>query len=250
MSRARVVEPELLDSLPADDPRAIRSRGDLRRINCIMSATSLLADALDPLLVGATTARVVELGAGDGTLLLRLAQDRARAWPPIHLQLLDLQPVVEPATLDRYQALGWDAEVVRADVFDWLASEPAPAQLQDADTADAPIIVANLFLHHFDGQRLTDLLNGIAARARAVVFVEPRRSAGALLGSRLLGAIGCNDVTRHDAVVSVRAGFRDRELSARWPHHAAWRIEEGAAGMFSHRFVAARVRVVGSGASA
>lgn len=233
MSSKRKVEPELLDQLRADDPRAIRSRGDLRRINRLMATTRLLAHALDPLLEGRRDARVVELGAGDGSVLLRLAQARSKRWPPITLGLLDMQPVVSANLLERYRAIGWAPEVVKADVFDWLASTPA------SDT-EAPVIVANLFLHHFDGQRLTDLMHGIAARARAFVCLEPRRSGTALLGSRMLGAIGCNAVTRHDAVISVRAGFDDGELSALWPRDAGWTLTEGKAGLFSHRFVAVR----------
>ena len=38
--------------------------------------------------------------------------------------------------------------------------------------------------------------------------------APALWASRLWALIGCNDVTRHDAVISVRAGFAGEELSA------------------------------------
>lgn len=231
----RNVVPELLDSLPVDDPLAIGSRADLRRINRIMGAASLLARALDPLLRDAGTVELVELGAGDGNLLLRVAESRAKDWPQVRLRLLDLQPVVSDITLQRYRKLGWRCEVMRADVFDWLAQDEARS---GAD--DRPIVIANLFLHHFEGERLASLLHGIAARARAVVCIEPRRSRGALLGSHLLGAIGCNQVTRHDAVVSVRAGFRGRELTDRWPQPDLWRIDEGNAGLFSHRFVAVR----------
>ena len=39
---------------------------------------------------------------------------------------------------------GWDARVVGADVFDWLAQ---------SDDDEAPVVVANLFVHHFDGER-------------------------------------------------------------------------------------------------
>ncbi len=234
----RSVVPELLDSLPVDDPLAIGSRADLRRINRIMGAASLLARALDPLLGDSGTVELVELGAGDGNLLLRVAESRAKDWPQVSLRLLDLQPVVSDITLQRYRKLGWRCEVMRADVFDWLAQDEARS---GAD--DGPIVIANLFLHHFEGERLTDLLHGIAARARAVVCIEPRRSRGALLGSHLLGAIGCNQVTRHDAVVSVRAGFRGRELTDLWPRDERWRIDEGDAGIFSHRFVAVREEV-------
>ena len=204
-----------------------------------MSATRLLGDALDPLVAGRGKVRIVELGAGDGSLLLRLAKTRARAWPSVTLDLLDLQPVIAAGTLARYQELGWTVNVLKADVFDWLATTHVDA---DADTVDGPpIIIANLFLHHFEGQRLRDLLHGIAARARAFICVEPRRSRTALLGSHLLGAIGCNDVTRHDAVVSVRAGFSGRDLANYWPQDGSWDVREQPAGLFSHRFIAKRI---------
>jgi len=59
-----------------------------------------------------------------------------------------------------------------------------------------------------------------------------------LFCSRLLWAIGCNDVTRHDAVASVCAGFSGRELSALWPDKQNWRLTEQRTGAFSHLFIA------------
>jgi len=231
MTMPRRVEPELLDALPPGDPRAVRSRNDLRRVNRLMGTQAVIGDALDALLRKWSSSRVIELGAGDGTLMLRLARQRARHWPRVRLGLLDMQPVVRAETLMGFRDIGWDAEIIGADVFDWFAqSEPG----------DAPIIVANLFVHHFDGERLQALLNGIASRARAFACCEPRRSQLALAGSRLLGAIGANDVTRHDAVISVRAGFNGDDLSALWPDRAMWTLEESRKGPFCHRFVAVR----------
>jgi|SRR5450432_164525 len=229
MSLPRQVHAELLDALAPDDPRAIRSRRDLRRINRLMATHALIGAPLDKILCGSTAVRLVELGAGDGQMLLQLARHHARRWPKISLELLDLQPVVSANTLASYRALGWDVNVIRADVFDWLA-QPA--------SGPVPVIIANLFVHHFAGEPLHTLLNGIAARAGAFLCCEPRRSRLALTFSRLLGVIGCNEVTRHDAVASVHAGFNAQELTAAWPQPSAWTLREGPAGMFSHRFEA------------
>ena len=232
MTMLRRVEPELLDTLPADDPSAVRSRNDLRRINRLMGTIGMLGDALETAIGSSPSVRIVELGAGDASLMLRLARQRAKRWPRVRVGLLDMQPVVRADTLTGFTNLGWDAQIIGADVFDWLAQ---------ADTADPPIIVANLFVHHFDDARLSALLAGIAARARAFVCCEPRRSRVALTGSHLLGAIGCNAVTRNDAVISVRAGFNGNELSRVWPHSVAWDLHEGRAGLFCHRFMALRM---------
>ena len=71
------------------------------------------------------------------------------------------------------------------------------------------------------------------------MVVEPRRSALARAGTRLLFLIGCNDVTRHDALVSVEAGFTGWEITALWPADPAWEAPvEARAGLFSHVFSA------------
>jgi hypothetical protein len=228
----RRVMREILDELPASDPRARRSRADLRRINRIMAAVTWLKRGLSRA-ASARTRGVVELGAGDGTLALRLARSLGNAWIGAHLTLLDLQPSVAPKTADAIRACGWTLDVVAADALDWLAARRRER---------VGVLFANLFVHHFEAERLTRLLGGIAARADAFVCCEPRRSRFALAGSRLLGLIGCNDVTRHDAVASVHAGFRDDEIGAAWRAAVAdgWTLSETAAGAFSHLFVARR----------
>ena len=42
----RIIEPELLDTLPPDDPRAVRSRRDLRRVNAWMRNHAIMIRAL------------------------------------------------------------------------------------------------------------------------------------------------------------------------------------------------------------
>ena len=227
----RDVQPEWLDTLPVDDPRAQRSRVDLRRINWIMGALRTLRGALDSVLPAHAEAHLVELGAGDGSLMARLAGQRATLWPGLQVSLIDLQPVVVPSTQAAIERHGWPVEVVRADAFAWLRDAPRRAN---------EIIIANLFVHHFSNAQIETLFADIAERATAFVCCEPRRSTIALLGSRCLIALGCNDVTRHDAVASVRAGFRDRELGQHWPAHPGWIAHEASAGLFLHRFVAQR----------
>ena len=225
--QARVVAPEWLDTLPVEDPRALRSRSDLVRVNFLMGTRGVLKRELRALPHIAT---VAEIGAGSGTWLADAIEAAPARWEGRRVTLVDRQPTISEATLRRYATAGCMAEAVTADVFTWLAHTSAP-------TYD--LIVANLFLHHFDRPALQALLVAIAAKTRHFVACEPRRSRFALGGAALLGLVGCNDVTRHDARVSVRAGFRDRELTALWPE-GRWRVEESASGAFGHRFAAHR----------
>jgi hypothetical protein len=225
----RLVQPELLDELPFDDPRARWSRRDLRRINAWMCNPSIMAKALRAAVNGTAPRQIIDLGAGDGHFLLRVATKTAPRWPGVKVSLLDHQKVIDLQTLSSFTALGWESEAVTADVFDWL---PAAVGMD--------VIVTNLFLHHFEDAQMVELFRAIAGRARLFVAIEPRRSSWPLFCSRLLWAIGCNSVTRHDAAVSVRAGFSGNELSALWPVDKDWQLTERRAGLFSHLFMARR----------
>jgi hypothetical protein len=224
---ARRIEAEWLDHLPADDPRARRSRRELARVNGLMSNARILA-ALVRDAAGGVPRSLVELGAGDGRFAARLARALGDAPPGASFTLVDRQPATDPAALGELARLGWEPRVVEADALDWLSR---------AGESDA--IVANLFLHHLESAALAGLFAAAAARTRAFAACEPRRSALAAAGSRLLVFVGCGAVTRHDAVVSVRAGFAGGELSALWPARG-WSLEERPRGLFTHAFSARR----------
>jgi SAM-dependent methyltransferase len=228
MDMMRRVQPEWLDELPAADPRAQRSRRDLVRINALMGNAGIVGGELRRALPGGFRS-IAEIGAGNGTFLAQLAGALARG--PVEAALVDRQEIVAADILAQLAARGWKARSFAADVFDWL-EHPSAARF------DA--IVANLFLHHFEPERLAAMLALVARRAQVFVAGAPRRSGLALAGARALGVIGCNDVSRHDAVVSVRAGFSGGEISALWPRSGEWSLKEEARGLFSHLFVARR----------
>lgn len=230
MISSRTIEPELLDTITADDPRAIRARHDLRRVNTIMGHKKiwkrLLHERISPER-NQVPVNIVELGSGDGTLMLQLARTLAPHWPRARLLLTDRHPAVSNETLDAFAALGWQAAIVEADIMDWVNTMPG-----------CDLVVANLLLHHFSDTQLSGLFRHISGKTCAFAACEPRRSSFALLGSHLLGLIGCGPVARYDAVVSVRAGFSGNELSALWPANDNWQLHETGAGLFSHIFIA------------
>jgi Methyltransferase domain len=221
----RIIQPEILDRLPPDDPRAIRSRRDLRRINGLMGNQHLMAGALQKFFHDHPVKQIVEIGAGDGSFLLRVAQKIAPHWPDVNAMLIDLQKNISKETLTAFASLSWHTEAFVADIFGWPQIE-------------SDVVVANLFLHHFDDLRLVELLRMISRRTKLFIVIEPRRAHWPLFCSRLLWAIGCNGVTCHDAVISVRAGFCGHELSALWPEKQGWQLTERRAGAFSHLFIA------------
>jgi hypothetical protein len=242
MTMPRVLAVETLDGLDAHDPVARRSRRDLRRIHRLMGTRSILLRGLAALRTTRRggTLRVLELGAGDGTLMLGVARKMARAGVRAQLTLLDRQPCVERSTIDGYAQIGWSVVASVTDVADWIAQDP-DARQSGSVAARWDAIVVNLFLHHFTAQQLAPMLGAIAARTDRFFACEPRRGWLALAASHLVGAIGANAVTREDAVLSVRAGFAASELSALWrAPRDEWQLHEYRAGLFSHCLHAAR----------
>lgn len=183
--KARVVIPEILDHLPADDPEAVRSRGDLRRVNFLMGNERWVCKAARRFPAEAARG-IVEIGAGDGALCGKLA----RLFPLAPVAAYDLAP--RPADLE--PTVAWH----RGTIFD----APPPEE--------SGVLVANLFLHHFEAEELAALGRWMRS-FKVLVINEPDRSRLPHLLGRLAHP-WINRVTRHDMHVSIDAGFAAGEI--------------------------------------
>lgn len=226
--KARVLTPELLDSLPPEDPAAQASRRDLRRLHPVLGQIGLWTNWFAENYPARPPASLADLGAGDcsllGTVLLRAYPKGGHG---ARIFFVDRQPVVPESTLSHLRRCNWLPTVVKSDVLPWLEESPP------LETA-----LANLFLHHFEESGISRLCSALAGRVTSFAAAEPRRSRLAWWAARSLGWIGCHPVTRHDARVSVEAGFSGCELSRLWPARSGWHLAERAVGPFTHFFSA------------
>ena len=124
---------------------------------------------------------IVELGAGSGDLTIKL-REKGKV---IGLDLQTAPP-------------GLEDEWISGDLFETL------------EEAEGNTVVANLILHHFQDDALREL-GELLRKRRRLVMVEPWRSRVALAEGYALWPL-VNQVTRHDMMVSIRAGFRRGEL--------------------------------------
>lgn len=185
----RLIEPELLDHLSPSDPAAIHSREELRVINSIMGNHRWILRRLKALIKPGW--RVLELGAGDGGLCGALIGSVVCAAKQI--TAVDLAP--------RPDKLHPDVTWLRQSIFEMDQLPPAE------------IVIANLFLHHFDADQLTALGSKLGPITRVVLACEPARKRFHLAQATLLAALaGFNEVTNHDMLTSIRAGFVGGEL--------------------------------------
>lgn len=207
----RVVIPELLDHLPEDDPHAMRSRRDLRRINFLMGNERWILGTLARF-PDASSGGIIELGAGDG----RLCSALTRRFPASSVTAIDLAP----APSDLAPRVKWQ----RGDLFAQLS--PAPGGVR----------IANLFLHHFEGKALKALGRWVE-NADLLVFNEPDRAALPHALGRLMHPF-INHVTRHDMHVSITAGFGIGEIQQTLGlDPKCWKIEESCTWRGSRRLI-------------
>ncbi len=223
MDFPRRLTQEILDTLSQDDPRALRSRRDLRMINVVLGGGRWLLKQIDAQLsADSNIRRVIECGAGDGVLTRKIADMLTARHPDISITAVDLQP----------HPRGWQ--------------EHPNAQWHQGDllTADAlfdntTLIVANLMLHHFTEEQLQSL-GKTFARARCALISEPHRWRPWMRFA--LYPLGLNDVTRHDMKVSIESGFTDTEL-ADWLGFSApdWEVSSHSTFRGLHQVIARRM---------
>ncbi|HCN30394.1 MAG TPA: hypothetical protein DIT64_16960 [Verrucomicrobiales bacterium] len=212
----RRVIPELLDALPPDDPAAMRAREEMLLVNAVMGNHRWLARMMR--LHARPDWRVIELGAGDGALSLSLLQ--AGLCQPENLHGADLAP--RPAAWPALSA--W----TQGD----LLAQPLP---------EGEVLLANLFLHHFEDDRLRELGARLPASARLILAAEPeRRRRHALLGRLLCGIAELHPVQHYDMQVSIRAGFRGDELPRALGLGAEWQVRTWGTLFGSYRMIAWR----------
>ncbi len=221
----RIIEPELLDELEPADPRAIHSRRDLRRINYWMGNQGHIHKQL---LRIDQPRRILEIGAGDGTVMARVAKKFGKKWKNVEVGFLDLHPVISEEARSEIESNGWKIKVYAQDVREWVQKRDEKHDL----------VLANLFLHHFSFEELGVFFKHFSQSSGAFLACDPRRWKPALLAVKFLWLIRCNSVTRHDAHVSVRAGFREQELTRTWPQNTDFELDESDPGYASHLFFA------------
>jgi hypothetical protein len=210
---ARIVTAEILDSLPANDPDAQRSRRDLIRVDRVMGNTRWMLRKIRALT--AINGPIVEIGAGDGRLSSKLLTD----FPKRHICALDICP--RPENL--HPAVKW----IPGDFF------------QTLESATGGICMGSLILHHFSDEALRKL-GGKLQAFDALVFCEPLRSRISL-GISAIATPLVGQVTRHDMPASIRAGFLPGELAkVLGLEISAWNFSEKTTCRGGLRFCAVR----------
>jgi SAM-dependent methyltransferase len=184
----RLIRPELLDGLSPDEARA--SLSDLVRINRWWGGHSTLRSLLRDNVPDGQPFSVLDVGAASGDMGACIRQ-----W----------YPAAKVTSLDYVESH------LRASRGDKVAGD---AFRLPFGPGSFDYVFCSLFLHHFDDEKVVELLRDFGAVARkAVLVIDLERNPIPyyfIAWSRPL--LGWDPVTVHDGSISVEAAFRRSEL--------------------------------------
>ena len=216
----RATDPEELD-LGVSDAEALESLRDLRFVNRWLGARGRLREIVIPLLQSSGRPRLLDVGCGSGDVGADLARAGSR---PVMAVGLDIKPL----------HVGQAPPVVRGVVGDVHA---LPFRERSFD-----VVLASLFLHHFDGPEPARVLASLYALCRrALVITDLRRARVPYTFGRLTFRwLFQSRVSVGDGLLSIRRAFTDDELRAAFreaglPHATVRRA-------FPYRLLAVAVR--------
>jgi SAM-dependent methyltransferase len=187
---SRVLQPEILDTLPWEEARA--SLADLVRINRRWGGYSSLRKLIDETIPAGEDFTLLDVGAASGDMGERFRQQR---------------PGAKVTSLDYLESHLTSCAGLRV-AGDAFALPFSPRSFD--------YVFCSQFLHHFSDADVVRLLAGFAkvARKRVLVLDLFRNPLPYVFISSTQRLLGWHPVTVHDGKISVEAAFRPRELAA------------------------------------
>jgi SAM-dependent methyltransferase len=192
--RRRATETEMLDD-GVPDEEALRSLADIRFVNRWLGNRGRLAAAVRPYLESSPTPRLLDVGCGSADIPAHLLRTAPRPLLAVGVDIKLLHLEAAPREVRR----------VRADV----RALPFPPRSFD-------VVMASLFLHHFDGPEVADVLRGLFALTRGALVINDLRRARVpyAFARATFPLLLRSRVGRNDGLLSIRRAFTRDELAA------------------------------------
>lgn len=200
----RRLTPELMDD-PAADPRELnRALGFLRLINRRFGGAAAALTVLDRWSnprIARRPLRILDVGTGSADIPLAIVRWARQRAIPVHVTGIDRHQTTLAAARE-YVAGTPEIELIAMDALE-LADRFNPDEFDVAH--------AGLFLHHLTDIEVMTVLRAMQRVARIGVIWNDLVRRGVAKVGVALATLGAPPMARHDALVSVDAGFTKRE---------------------------------------
>jgi SAM-dependent methyltransferase len=192
--KRRATDPEMLDE-GVPDQEALRSLGDIRFVNRWLGNRGRLAAVVRPYLAASPRPRLLDVGCGSADIPAYLLRTSPRPVLAVGVDIKLLHLQAAPREVGR----------VRADV---RALPFAPRSFD--------VVMASLFLHHFDGPEVAGVLRGLFALTRGALVINDLRRARLpyAFAKATFPLLLRSRVSRNDGLLSIRRAFTRDELAA------------------------------------
>ncbi len=220
----RIVTPEMMDDPSVDEQELERSLSYIRAVNKHLGGRNALLHHLkrwSSTWPTGETITLLDIATGSADLPVACVRWARSEGIDLRVTAIDTHEKTLACArrfVERFPDLKDSIEIVRADAFT-LLDRFGPESYD--------YVHAGLFLHHLSDIQVQTMLRIMERLARrGVIWNDLIRSTFARLGIRLL-TIGRPEIIRHDARVSVSAGFTRTEAlelaSKAWEHEPRYR---------------------------
>ena len=200
MFKERVTECEWMDGENFDEGLAERSFRFIEMVNRFLGGVRIvrrfIADQAD-----GKTIKVLDIGSGSCDIPLAVSRWAERKGIPVHFTCIEKSETVAEIARRRIRRAG-DPQVklIREDIFDHRPAEPYHCA------------VGSMFFHHLHEEQILNLVRHLqTVVTRSLLINDLRRSPLGYLGCMLL-VRGFPPDVRHDALLSIRKGFKEIEM--------------------------------------
>ena len=190
----RATDPEMLDEGVPDD-EALRSLSDIRFVNRWLVNRRRLFSIVRPYLEASPRPRILDVGCGSADIPAHLLRRSPRPTMAVGVDIKLLHLTAGPREVRR----------VRADV----RALPFPPRSFD-------VVLASLFLHHFDAVEVAAVLRGLFDLTRRALVINDLRRARVpyVFGRAVFPLLFRSRVSVADGLLSIRRAFTAEELAA------------------------------------
>ncbi|MGI9550087.1 MAG: methyltransferase domain-containing protein [Aurantibacter sp.] len=197
-------EAEMMDDLRLSSADLKRTYRDIGRANRLLGGDRGILVALNRLISKNVQKNysIIDVGCGDGTLLRKIDRFFRKRGLQVHLKGIDLNE--KAIALAKESSANHPA--IEYAVVDMLQKEPLHL------TGD--IVISTLTLHHISEEHVPFFLERLVKMTRmAIIISDLQRSWFAYLLFKLFSVIFIQTkIAKNDGLVSIRSGFRKKEL--------------------------------------
>ena len=199
-------EPEIIDDFDYHGEDLNRTFKTIERINTFLGGNQTFLKGVQKILRQMPsldqTVKLLDLGTGSGDGLRVIAHWRAKHYPNLQLFGVDANPHITALAQQKTPA-PLNISFRTKDIFQ-----------NDFSYQNMDLVTCNLFLHHFDDDTILELLRQMQQQGvQALLVNDLHRHPIAYYAFWLLCLLtGATYTARYDGLLSIKKGFKRREL--------------------------------------